>query len=46
MMRPFNGAANLLHTAVPMGDLFVQLANDLAELRDYRQQLDMEMGDA
>lgn len=43
MVRPFVSGQNLLEQAVPMGDILTALAEQLEELKAYKEAEDPEM---
>ena len=46
MVRPFVAGQSLLTQAVPMGDILNELAQQLAELKSYKESEEPEMGPA
>ena len=46
MVRPFVASQSLLTQAVPMGDILTELAQQLAQLKAYKESEEPEMGPA
>jgi hypothetical protein len=46
MIRPFEAGKSLLEQAAPIGDIFAELAERLAELKSYKEEQGMIIGPA